>query len=72
MLAHDFLCLVLRELGIGLHHLHPEGLLQLARFVSLCEGFLSISPKLSLFYRLFVVEGRKEKPGDATFAHVEG
>lgn len=27
MMAHDFLHLVLIELGIGLHHLHPDKLL---------------------------------------------
>jgi hypothetical protein len=55
MPAHDFLHSVLRELSIRLHHFHPEGLLHLARFVFLCEGFLGVAPQLSLFRRFFVV-----------------
>ncbi|RLM87492.1 hypothetical protein C2845_PM04G09710 [Panicum miliaceum] len=70
--AHDFLCSVLGKHDIGLRHLHPEGILHLVVFVSLCEGFLGVALHLSLFHRLFVVEGRKAKPGDATSAHISG
>ncbi|RLN28352.1 putative retrotransposon protein [Panicum miliaceum] len=66
MPAHDFLRSVLPELGIRLHHLHPEGLLQLTGFISPCEGFLGVAPHLYLFLRIFAVEGRKVRTGDAT------
>jgi hypothetical protein len=70
MLAHGFLCLIVHELGIGLHHLHPNGLLQLAGFISLCEGFLGVAPSLSHFCRLFVAEDWRMNPGNAMLAHV--
>ncbi|RLM59070.1 hypothetical protein C2845_PM18G05270 [Panicum miliaceum] len=72
MPAHGLLRSGLRELGMGLHHLHPDGLLQLARFVSLCKGVLGVAPNLSLFRRLFVAEGRRAKPDDTMFARVGG
>ncbi|RLN03087.1 hypothetical protein C2845_PM13G09770 [Panicum miliaceum] len=48
MAAHGFLHLVLHELGIGLHLLYPDGLLQVVGFISLCEGFLGVAPSLPL------------------------
>jgi hypothetical protein len=59
MAAQRFLRSILQELSIRLHLLHLDGLIQLAGFVSLCEGFLGIAPKILLFCRLFMAWGQR-------------
>lgn len=41
-------------------------------FVSLCEGYLGVTPSLSLFQWQFVIEGLKVKLDDAMVAHIGG
>ncbi|KAE8784582.1 hypothetical protein D1007_41818 [Hordeum vulgare] len=43
----------LTHYGMQLHHLSPNVVLQLAAFITLCEGFLGIEPCLDLWRRLF-------------------
>ena len=39
-----------------MHHLPPNGVLQLAEFVVICEAFLGIEPNKDLFWWLFEVK----------------
>jgi hypothetical protein len=51
--SHQFLCLLLRYYGLKLHHLSPSGVLHIAAFVTLCEGYLGINPDLDLWKYFF-------------------
>lgn len=59
ILASDFLRGFLHEYGVQLQDIPPNGLLQLAGFVVMCEAFLRIEPNKDLFRRLFEVKSRK-------------
>ena len=50
---HWFLRGSLFEYGIELHHLTPNGLVYIAGFVALCEGYLGIEPNWDLFRYFF-------------------
>ena len=51
--------------GIQLHHLNPNGILQIACFITLCERFLGTKPRWALWKRIFVAEPRTVKAGGA-------
>jgi hypothetical protein len=48
-LAHPFLLGLLNKWELELQHLNPNGVLHIASFVMLCEGFLRIDPNVNLF-----------------------
>ena len=48
----------LHTLSLDHQHLSPNVVLQLAVFVTLCQGFLGIEPHTALFLRLFEVRGQ--------------
>jgi hypothetical protein len=62
--AHSFLLGLLNEWEVELQHLNPNGVLHIASFVTLCEGFLSIDPHANLFQVFFHGRGLivKEDP----------
>jgi hypothetical protein len=55
MMLHRFLCSLLRYYDLKLHHLTPLGVLHIATFVTLCEAYLGIGPKLDLWKYFFRV-----------------
>ena len=59
--VHNFFHGLLHVLGIELQHLNPNGVLQVAGFVVVCEGFLGINPHASLFLRVFEIRTRRVK-----------
>ena len=54
-LAHKFLRGLLHYYKIELQHLNPNGIQHMAMFVTLCEGFLGISPHFDLWRYFFIV-----------------
>jgi hypothetical protein len=50
-----FLCSLLRYYDLELHHLTPLGVLHITAFVTLCEAYLGIGPKLDLWKYFFRV-----------------
>lgn len=65
--AHPFLRGFLHNLQIELQHFNPNGLVQLASFVVVCEGFLSITPHTSLFRWIFEIRKQKLSSDDDEF-----
>jgi hypothetical protein len=55
MPPHRFLPLLLRHYDLELHHLTPSGVLHIVSFVTLCEAYLGINPKLDLWKYFFRV-----------------
>ncbi|KAE8816904.1 hypothetical protein D1007_05455 [Hordeum vulgare] len=51
--ASHFFFGFLMHYSVQPYHLGPNAVLQLAGFVTLCEGFLGIEPRLDLWCRLF-------------------
>jgi hypothetical protein len=51
--AHEFLRGLLFVYGVQLHHLTPNSILHIARFITLCESFLGIDPHWVLWKFLF-------------------
>ncbi|KAE8819935.1 hypothetical protein D1007_02112 [Hordeum vulgare] len=49
----DFFSRFLVFLGLQPHHLAPNAFLQLAAYITLCEGFLGIEPRLDLWCKMF-------------------
>jgi hypothetical protein len=49
MPPHWFLCSLLRYYGLELDHRTPSGVLHIAAFMTLCEAYLGIDPKLDLW-----------------------
>jgi hypothetical protein len=47
--AHPFLLGLLNEWGLELQHLSPNGVLLIAGFITICEGFFGIGPHANLF-----------------------
>ncbi|KAE8782677.1 hypothetical protein D1007_43947 [Hordeum vulgare] len=50
--ASDFFSHFLVHFSLQPHHLAPNAVLQLAGFVTLCEGFVGIEPCLDLWHQL--------------------
>jgi hypothetical protein len=48
----NFLCGLLYNYGLQLHHLNPNSIAHIAIFVHLCEAFLGIEPHFALFHYL--------------------
>ena len=55
----DFLRGFLLEHGVQMHHLPPNGVLQLVGFVVVYEAFLRIEPNKELFWWLFEVKSQR-------------
>ncbi|KAE8806656.1 hypothetical protein D1007_17182 [Hordeum vulgare] len=53
MPASHFLSLFLMHYRLPPHHVAPNTIMQLSAFVTLCEGFLGITPHLDIWTRLF-------------------
>ena len=53
--AHTFLQGLLHYYKIELQHLNPNGNQHMAAFVTLCEGFLRISPHFDLWSHFFTI-----------------
>ena len=53
--AHIFLRGLLHYYKIELQHLNPNGIQHMAAFITLCEGFLGISPHFDLWRHFFTV-----------------
>ena len=53
--AHRFLRGLLHYYKIELQHLNPNEIQHMAAFITLCEGFLGISPHFDLWWHFFVV-----------------
>jgi hypothetical protein len=70
-LAHLFLLGLLNEWGVKLQHLNPNGVLHIAGFVMLYEGFLEIDPHANLFQAFFHGRGLTVK-GNPLHAPVGG
>ncbi|KAE8782238.1 hypothetical protein D1007_44414 [Hordeum vulgare] len=51
--ASDFFSRFLVHFGLQSHHLAPNSVLELASFVTLCEGFVGIEPHLEMWRQLF-------------------
>jgi hypothetical protein len=54
--ADDFLRGLLFRWGLELQHLTPNGVLHVAAFVFLCEGWLKVEPNWDLFKHLFFIK----------------
>ena len=50
---HPFVRGLLFFYGLELHHLHPNSVLHIACFITLCEAFLGTAPHFSLWCYLF-------------------
>ena len=61
--AHKFLWGLLEYYQVELQHLNPNGVLHIAAFVALCEGFLGISPHFDLWQHFFAVSLSKKLVG---------
>jgi hypothetical protein len=48
-LAHPFLLDLLNQWEVELQHLNPNGVLHIAGFITLCEGYVGIDPHMNLF-----------------------
>ena len=53
--AHKFLRGLLHYYKIELQHLNPNGIQHMEAFVTLCEGFLGISPHFDLWRHFFTI-----------------
>jgi hypothetical protein len=62
--AGDFIRGLLHYWRIELQHLNPNGVLQIAVFVTLCEAYLGIDPNLELLKHYFVVNIMNAKDPD--------
>ncbi|MQL00657.1 hypothetical protein EI005_26010, partial [Escherichia coli] len=51
--ASSFFAEWLHFFGLQPHHLAPNAILQLSAFVTLCEGFVGIEPRVDLWCSLF-------------------
>ncbi|KAE8809453.1 hypothetical protein D1007_13973 [Hordeum vulgare] len=63
--ASDFFFGFLEHFDMQLHHLEANTVLQLAAYVTLCEGFLGIEPRLDLWRRLFFFKQQSVPDGTA-------
>jgi hypothetical protein len=60
-MSEDLVCLhidsstLLQFYGLELHHLTPSGILPIAAFVTLCEGYVVIEPHYDLWNYFFHV-----------------
>jgi hypothetical protein len=61
--AHPFLLGLLNKWKVELQHLNPNGVLHIAGFVTLCEGFLMIDPHVNLLRVFFHAQGLSVKGG---------
>ena len=61
--AHKFLRGLLDYYKVELRHLTPNGVQHIAAFITLCEGFLWISPHFDLWRYLFTVSLSKRWVG---------
>ena len=63
--ANRFFRGLLHEYGIQLHHLNPNGIKDIATFVTICEGYLRIPPHFNLWRHFFSVQlvAPTAKPG---------
>jgi hypothetical protein len=55
MPPHRFLCSLLWYYSLELHQLSPSGVLHITAFMTLCEAYLWIDPKLDLWKHFFCV-----------------
>jgi hypothetical protein len=69
--VHPFLLGLLNEFGVELQHLHPNGVLHITGFVTLCEGFLMIDLHVNIFRAFFHGRGLTVK-GNPLHAPVGG
>ncbi|RLM64323.1 orf3 [Panicum miliaceum] len=69
--AHPFLRGLLNKWEVELQHLNPNGLLHIAGFITLCEGFLGIDLHANLFRAFFYGRALSVK-GDPELAPVGG
>jgi hypothetical protein len=69
--AHLFRLGLLNEWGLELQHLNPNGVLHIAGFVTLCEGFLEIDLHAYMFRAFFYERGLSVK-WDEELASVGG
>jgi hypothetical protein len=53
VLSHRFLYSLLQFYDLELHHLTPSGILHMAAFVTLCEGYMRIEPHFNLWNYFF-------------------
>jgi hypothetical protein len=60
---HDFFRGLLFFYGLELHHLTPNGILQIACFVALCEYFLGTQPHFGLWRKYIRVKAQKNGGG---------
>jgi hypothetical protein len=65
--SHQFLCMLLQFYDLELHHFTPSGILHIAAFMALCEGYMGIEPHFDLFNYFFHIRLRL---GSATEAAV--
>ena len=61
--THKFLQGLLHYYKVELQHLNPNGIQHIATFVTLCEGFLGISPHFDLWRYLFTINLSKKRVG---------
>ena len=59
--THKFLRGLLHFYKIELQHLNPNGIQHMAVFITLCEGFLGISPHFNLWRHFFAVDLQKKR-----------
>jgi len=59
--AHRFLSALLHYYKIEVQHLNANGIQHIAVFVTLCEGFLGISPHFDLWRYFFTVTLQKKR-----------
>ncbi len=52
---------ILNFYGISLHHLNPNSIVHIAKFVHACEAFLGIRPHFALFRRIFFLKPQPNK-----------
>ncbi|KAE8809788.1 hypothetical protein D1007_13524 [Hordeum vulgare] len=62
--ASDFFSRFLVHFGLQPHHLAPNAFLQLAAFVTLCEGIVGIEPRLDLWRKLFFFKQQSTSTDD--------
>jgi hypothetical protein len=65
---HRFLCSLLWHFDLELHHLTPFGVLHIAAFVTLCEGYLGIDPELDLWKYFFHVWRLQDPEAELTIS----
>ncbi|KAE8805152.1 retrotransposon ty3-gypsy subclass [Hordeum vulgare] len=62
--ASEFFSQFLVFFGLQPHHLAPNAFLQLAAYISLCEGFIGIKPRLDFWRKLFIFKQQSAPTND--------